>query len=334
MKKISIIVPVYNVEKYLHRCVDSILAQTYENIEIILVNDGSTDNSPNICNEYKAKDARIKVIHQANSGQSGARNAGLKVATGEYIGFVDSDDWIMPDMYEYLLRIVEENNSEIGDIECLFADKFSNSVEIKDEVIEIYEEKDILWHYLYRGLNSKVAPYSACRKLYKRSFFEKVMFQEGKINEDILANYEILSTAKKIAVSNQCKYFYFQNELSTTTTGFKKKDFDLLKICNEICELSSEENYRKINELAKMKLARSYFSLLAKIARYGFSDNELNRRETIKCLTKGLRNNYLLLMRSPMPFNRKIMATVVCINLNILSIPLNIYFKIRNGRSL
>ena len=111
---ISVIVPVYNIEAYLRKCIDSILAQTYTNLEIILVDDGSTDNSGEICNEYAAKDARIRVIHKGNGGLSSARNTGIDIATGKYIGFVDSDDYLAPDMYEKLLGAIVNNHADIS----------------------------------------------------------------------------------------------------------------------------------------------------------------------------------------------------------------------------
>lgn len=112
--KISIIVPIYNVEKYLQKCVDSILCQTYKNLEIILVNDGSPDNCPAICDEYAKKDKRIKVIHKQNGGVSSARNAGLDVATGKYVQFVDSDDWVEPEYSKTMINLIEENNCDLG----------------------------------------------------------------------------------------------------------------------------------------------------------------------------------------------------------------------------
>ena len=114
MPKISVIVPVYNVEKYLRKCIESILNQTFREFELILVDDGSTDSSGKICDEYALKDSRIKVIHKENGGASSARNAGLDVAKGEYIGFVDSDDWIEMDMYGELYRLIKENNTDIS----------------------------------------------------------------------------------------------------------------------------------------------------------------------------------------------------------------------------
>ena len=128
MKKISVIIPIYNVEDYLPQCLDSVIHQTHENLEIILVNDGSTDSCTKICDEYAAKDNRIKIINQENGGLSVARNTGIRTATGDYIAFIDSDDWIVPNFCEILLITALENNAEM--VECGFT-KFENGNEIK-----------------------------------------------------------------------------------------------------------------------------------------------------------------------------------------------------------
>src|SRR5699024_8688641 len=120
MLKISVIVPVYNAEKYLHRCIKSILDQTYKNLEIILVDDGSIDTSGKICDYYDHKDERIKVIHKENGGQSSARNTGLTIASGDYVSFVDSDDWIVEDIYEYCINLIKTTNCDVVDFKCMF----------------------------------------------------------------------------------------------------------------------------------------------------------------------------------------------------------------------
>lgn len=121
---ISIIVPVYNVEKYLNKCIDSIINQTYKNIEIILVDDGSTDNSGKICDEYLLRDSRIKVIHKNNGGLSSARNEGINISSGEYIGFVDSDDWVEPNMYEEMYKKILYSNADI--VDCGYWKEYEN----------------------------------------------------------------------------------------------------------------------------------------------------------------------------------------------------------------
>jgi glycosyltransferase involved in cell wall biosynthesis len=325
MGKISVIIPVYNTEKYLYRCIDSVIKQTHKNLEIILVDDGSTDNSGKICDWYKNKDSRIRVIHKKNAGQSSARNIGIELATGDYIVFVDSDDWIAENIYEHCIELAETKKCDIVDFKVVFTSDETKKFEPKTVyTTELIEGKEILRNYLLKG-QTEVAPFSPCRKLYKRSLFQTIRFPEGKINEDIATNYRILMNCRKLVVTNKIGYYYFQNSASTTRNGLRKRDFNLLDVCEELQILTKNENYTDIKYLVEVKYARSYFSLLAKVAFYGIDDKELNMKEVISKLTKKLRQNYFLLMNSPMPLNRKLMVTALCINIKCLSIPLYIY---------
>lgn len=324
MEKISVIIPVFNTEKYLKRCVDSILAQTYRNLEIILVNDGSTDGSGSICEYYKTTDERVKVIHKKNGGQSSARNAGLDIATGNFISFVDSDDWLVKDIYEHCLKIIKLKECDVIDFQCIITSGERNlPLKYKKEKIEIIEGKEILKDYLIKGQTNKM-PFSVCRKIYKKELFEKVRFPEGRINEDIVTNFKVLMNCKRLIRTTKIGYFYFQGSRSTTRNGLKRRDFDLIEVSKELVSLT-EVNYKDLKYLAQVKLARSYFSLLAKIAFYGIDEQELDYRNIVNELTKKLRQNYFLLMCSPIPLNRKIMITAVCINIKLLSLPTMVY---------
>ncbi len=187
-KKISVIVPVYKVEKYLARCVDSIIDQTYKNLEIILVDDGSPDGCGAMCDEYAKKDERIKVIHKENGGLSSARNAGLDIATGDYIAFVDSDDRITPDAYENLLKALDGKSDAIANFmyerEMESGETFPSVVPHKnDEIISVEN---------YIGeLMMHVGDVSACTKLFPKGVISGVRFAEGFLNEDLLFMLEI-----------------------------------------------------------------------------------------------------------------------------------------------
>lgn len=325
MNKISVIVPIYNSEKYLKRCLDSIVNQSYRNLDIILVNDGSEDSSADICEMYRNQDTRIQVIHKSNGGQSQARNRGLEIAKGEYISFVDSDDWINNDIYEHCINILEEDAYDVVDFKCVFVNgdvEPNNNISGEYKVNEVYGD-EILNDYLFRGQTEK-SPFSPCRKIYKRYLFEEIRFPEGKINEDIVTNYKVLSKCNKLIHTDKVGYYYFQNSLSTTRGGLKRKDFDLLDACKELNDLSRETDNKSIIKLAEIKYARSYFSLLAKIAFYGVEDETLDKTQVIRELTCELRRKYFILMNSPMGIDRKIMITLVCMNINLLSIPLKI----------
>lgn len=327
MDKISIIVPVYNTEKNLSRCIDSILSQTYQNLEVILVNDGSSDGSGKIIERYHKLDNRIKVIHKDNGGISSARNAGLDIASGDFVAFVDSDDWIEHDIYEYCLELAKSSKSDVVDYGIVFVKgKHGTSSKEKYNTSTIEGNQEILKDYLLRGQTEKT-PFSVCRKFYRLHLFNDVRFPAGKINEDIATNYKVLLKAKKLIKTDKVGYYYFQDSVSTTRNGFRKRDFDLIDASKELITLAEETQYPEIKQLARIKLARSYFSLLAKIAFYGFEDKDINKTLIIRELTNNLRTHYLLLIRAPIPANRKIMITMLCINFKLLDMPIRFYRK-------
>lgn len=229
MCKISVIIPVYNVELYIERCLESIINQTYKNLEIILVNDGSTDKSGTICDEYALKDSRIRVIHQKNGGLSSARNRGLDIATGEYIGFVDSDDWISTDMYQTLLTIALKYEVDI--VECgvqqvyCYKDFFyEDNIEINEDKIFLSNNIDALNEELKWGKFTAIA----CNKLYKSNLFSTHRYPIGKIHEDEYLTYKLLYSAVKLASIKDIKlYYYLQERQGAITSKFTEKNLDI-----------------------------------------------------------------------------------------------------------
>ena len=316
--KITVIIPVFNVENYLERCVASVLKQTYKNIEIVLVNDGSTDGSLEICRQFQEKYPSIILVDKPNGGLSSARNAGIKASHGSYIAFLDSDDWVTSDCYEYMLRLAMENNADLSDVKIYQVRSEKDKLPTTNERIECFTGRDILEHYLYRGMSEQNgAPYSACRKLYKRDLFkgDTSEFVEGTVNEDICFNYRILRKCRKIAISNQIKYLYFQGETSITNGAMKKKDLALLSVSKDLVKLAEESGDPRIIELAKMKEARSYFSLLARISRDGIDETSIeNPDDLIRKLRRALRKELPVLMKSPMAISRKFLAVAFSIN--------------------
>lgn len=207
---ISIIVPIYNVEKYLERCINSIINQTYKNIEIILVNDGSTDNSGNICNELGKKDNRIKIIHKQNGGLSDARNAGLKIAKGDYIGFVDSDDYIKEDMFETLYNLNKKYNSEIS-IVSYYEYYNEKLIAVRDsKELEIFNKIDAIKELL---IDTKIQSY-AWNKLFKKELFENLEFPTNKNFEDIATTLLLFEKAEKVVLLEDPKYCYLRRDNS------------------------------------------------------------------------------------------------------------------------
>lgn len=319
---VSIIVPVYNVEQYLYRCIGSIRNQTYKNLEIILVDDGSTDNSSKLCDEIAKTDSRVKVLHKQNGGLSSARNAGIFISTGDYIGFVDSDDWIASDMYEYMLWMLKTWDAEIAQINVKKTSEFSFDIDKQNEKIKVLNNKEILQDYMFTSTTT--GSYSVWRCLFKKKLLNGIVFREGKINEDIDFKYKVLQKCKIYVESNLMKYFYFQSTGSISTSGLKKRDFDLYDAAEELYQLTCNEKYGTICFLGEVKKRRTAFSLLSRIAYYGIQDASINRKEIIKKLTKEHRKNLRILLKAPLPLNRKIAAALLAVHISLLEFPLSI----------
>ena len=231
--KISIIVPIYNTEKYLPKCIESIQNQTYKNLEIILVNDGSTDNSLTICQEFVEKDKRIIVIDKENEGVSSARNRGLDFASGEYIGFVDSDDYIAPDMYQQLLTACLENDADIA--ECGYY-----SVNENYEIVSIFPLKNAILNSNYescralvKGENTSVVNWN---KLYKKPLFETIRFSTYRYAVDFWVNSRIFYECKRKVALGSYLYYYLVRETSMWHAPFKEEKIDALFSAKDIYE--------------------------------------------------------------------------------------------------
>lgn len=324
---ISVIVPVYNVEKYLRRCLDSLLAQTYSNIEIILVNDGSPDKSWEICKEYEASYTKIRALKKSNGGLSSARNFGLNYASGKYIGFVDSDDWVSSDMYEELFNLIKKTGAEVSQINHILATDISvkQTSEINKTKV-ITGRNEILKYYMVSS--TITGNYGVWGCLFKADIVKKFRFREGKINEDIDFKYKVLSDCKKFAISDKICYFYFQSGNSLSSGQLKPKDFDLYDAANELEKLTEKETDEEIRFLGKVKKARTPFSLLCRIAYYGISDQFENPKSLIRTLTAEHRRNLVTLLKAPLPYNRKIPAVLLACNINLLRYPLKCIRKL------
>lgn len=204
--KISVIVPVYKVETYLRKCLDSVVNQTYRNLEIILVDDGSPDNCGAVCDEYAAKDGRIQVIHKENGGVSSARNAGLAVATGDWLGWVDSDDWIELDMYEYMLKSALEQDADI--VVCGRIERYPNRSRFF-----VWENTQILntTQALEKLLENTLMGNYLCDKLWWRELFQGLTFPVGKTFEDIALAHRLFLRAERVVCLPEAKYNYLQH---------------------------------------------------------------------------------------------------------------------------
>lgn len=247
---VSVIVPIYKVEKYLKKCVDSILNQTYTNLEIILVDDGSPDNCPKICDEYAKQDDRIKVIHKENGGLSDARNAGIKIATGDYVSFIDSDDYISCDFIETLYTTMKGENSDIVECEIVkFEEKTDPVFEHQNcETISFTTEKGLSMLMEESQFHQYV-----WNKLYKSEYAFKVPFAKGKINEDEFWTYKVFGQANRVTKINKPMYFYLQRSGSIMGESFNLHRLDALEAKVERQEYI-ETNFPNLKKQAKIDL--------------------------------------------------------------------------------
>lgn len=226
MPLISVIVPVYKVEKYLNQCVESIVNQTYRNLEIILVDDGSPDNCPAMCDAWAAKDSRIKVIHKENGGLSDARNAGLDIAAGAYIAFVDSDDWIAPDFLELLYEALKAKNADIAECGVAYVDEGGNV--LRNRATANLSEMDKI-EALRRLVLEDGIYQTVWNKLYRREVIDGIQFEKGRHHEDDFWTYQVFDRADRLATVNRLLYNYLQRDGSIMGGGYTLKRLDGLE---------------------------------------------------------------------------------------------------------
>lgn len=241
-EKVSVIIPVYNDEKHLKQCVESVLTQTYTNLEIILVDDGSTDHTPEICEEYREKYDQIRVLHKKNGGVGSSRNAGLALATGEYVLFVDNDDWLEKHHIEELYKLAKENNVDIaaGNFNIFYEDTSTFSYWINDDTYfkKVYSIKE--WFSLqYRTdfYNMSVVFTVPWDKLYKRSLFKNIVYPEDAPVEDDLTTWKVYLLANKIAYENKAIYTHRKIKSSVTASVSETDVFPLRSIEERIAIL-------------------------------------------------------------------------------------------------
>lgn len=265
---ISVVVPIYNVEKYIKRCIESIINQTYVNLEIILVNDGSPDKCGEICEKYALKDKRIKVIHKRNGGLSDARNSGIEIAKGKYIGFVDSDDYIDLDMYEILYKNLKKNEADISicDIYTVY-DDFIEKYKKSDENIIIMNNELAIKEML----DEKIINTSAWNKLYKIELFKEIRYPFGKLSEDLFTTYKLFHISNRICYIDKPKYYYVQTENSIMRSNFNIRKLDTLEGTKELVEFT-KRYYRNIEKNAINRHVKYSISYLRQIIENNFND--------------------------------------------------------------
>lgn len=302
--KISIIVPVYKVEQYLERCVNSLTNQTYKNIEIILVDDGSPDQCPQMCDGYAGEDSRIKVIHKKNGGLSDARNAGLDAATGEYIAFVDSDDWVEPDFIEQLYVNAKKEDADISIIGCtLVWDDGRRKPVSNDKGYYVFDnEKAIREMLAQRKFGCMV-----CQKMYRKQIFDTVRFPVGKLYEDVAVSMPTFLKARKVVFSGNHGYNYYQRNDSIVNSKFDERKLYFLECCQNIIKYS-DKHEKMYDTEAHIFYLRAL--MMFALTLYQNSENEKNTEyieQEIKKNKKYIWNNMYLELR------KKVVLSLICI---------------------
>lgn len=269
---VSIIVPVYNTEKYLFRCLNSIWKQDYTMLEIILVDDGSPDKSGELCDELSELDNRVHVIHKKNGGLSSARNAGIEAATGKFICFVDSDDYIEEDYISTLYNLIEKHNADMAKINYIEINRDDYSEKDNCEHESVFEGNEVENAYL------KLRVDSACVFMYRKSLIGDTRFPEGKTSEDIPFNFIIFQKATRFVYCPVNKYYYWHNPKSISNGPFNRNMLNYLHFREEIYNYYFKKGNEELLRLSEVLYARAAMGLMARMAFYGITD-DLNENE-------------------------------------------------------
>lgn len=317
---ISIVVPIYKVEDYLKKCVDSILVQTYKNIEIILVDDGSPDNCGIICDEYQKIDKRICVIHKENGGLSSARNAGLDISKGEYVVFVDSDDSIDNNYIEILYQDIKQNDADIAvPAFCLSYEDGSKVIDSRIPHKTIFTTEKALECFLFNGY---LTPCVAS-KMWKKSLWSEIRCPEGKLFEDQYTTYKLLMQSNKVIYEPQVNYYYFKRSGSIGHSSFSSRTYDLLGGIKEEYE-NIIKLYPKIK--ASISVARTVWELV--FINIMINSKKIDKR-VINDIQKRARKNLSFILQSGfLPKIRKCEILLFCLNFNIYKLFYSLYKKV------
>lgn len=278
---VSVIVPVYKVEKYLDRCVESILKQSYKNIEVILVDDGSPDNCPQMCDEWAKKDSRILVIHKANGGLSDARNVGIDISKGKYICFVDSDDYVASRFIEVLYGMIKKYEAEISAVDAKWVYDEKTFDEENSNDVEIFDNKEGINNLL---LNLKYKDY-AWNKMYESRLFKTIRYPVGKNMEDLATTYKLIYESEKIVYNPSKLYFYYQ-----------RNDSILHTIDSEFCSTKlqiTRERYSFVKEKFPKMLSNDIYMFCECLGEYPYlsAKQQLQVERDMKLLWKKVRKD-------------------------------------------
>lgn len=321
---ISVIVPVYNVEKYIKNCIDSIINQTYKNLEIILIDDGSKDNSGKICDEYTKLDNRIKAIHKKNGGLSDARNVGIDNATGKYITFIDSDDYVENDYVEYLYKLIKKYNVKMSISSYKVICK--NETKIIDMAKNNKDEKLKTQECLRKMLCEKGFTVSACTKMYEKSLFSDIRFPLGKLCEDNGTTYKLILKCENIIYGNKSNYHYYKRNNSIMTSKFTKHRLDIIDLTDEMVDVVEKEYPELIDTLEKRKITVR-FSILRQMVTSKLDDEMKEKEKEIINYIKSKRKD--ILKNKEIDKRDKIALISLLLHKEVFKVCWNIYCKIK-----
>lgn len=309
MAKVSVIVPVYNVEKHINRCVDSILNQTMQDLEVILVDDGSTDRSGEICDEYKERDIRIKVIHKKNGGLSDARNTGERNATAEYIIFLDSDDYIHKEMLETLYLPIKEQGVELsvcGVYNVYGAEEIPQYSCIEEFLCTGSEAFGLI-------LEGNKIPGTICNKMIKKEIADKICFPVERLYEDVFYTLKLMPLVKQVHVTTKPMYYYVHRQGSITTSRFKEADMDIVYGYEETMKLVKRQ-YPELISQATFRLFWAYFIVVDRTLELDDFKNNIYYQQSRKFLQK----NFFRVIKNPYFTKKRRMAAVLLfLNINL-----------------
>lgn len=310
MPEISVIVPVYKAEQYLERCVKSILEQTYQNFELILVDDGSPDGSPILCDKWAEKDSRVYVIHKENGGASSARNAGLKIAKGNWIAFADSDDWLDRTALKTLYDLANQYNVPMAIGGMRVVQEYTDAQTVAKQETVVLSRADLMSRFF--RLNGEPDTHSVCATLIRRDILEAYHFIEGKMNEDVEACYYLARKCEGAVYTSKPVYFYFKNVEGVTNSGFSKKKLDLLDVW-DIVQKQVEQYTPEYRYACEMNCKRARFTLLTQMNINGYDHQDPFMTKTKKKLKSEVRRAFWELMKWKMPVSRKLILVLECI---------------------
>lgn len=319
---ISVIVPIYNVEKYLNKCLNSIINQTYDNLDIILVDDGSTDTSGKIAEDFAKKDSRVNLIHQANGGLSNARNRGLTVARGEYITFIDSDDYVTHDYVQYLYDLIKNTGFSVKLSLC----SLMNHYELTDKNISCGNNEEVVLtgkKCIEMMCYQKLVDTCAYAKLARRELYKKVQFPEGKLFEDIATTYKIFMQCDKVACGFNPKYYYNVRSNSIVTSKFNFSKLELLDMTDQM----ANDVLRVYPDLKKAVLRRQVY---ARFSTLNQSLKGKNVKGVQQNLVKYIKNNRQSVLKDKkIPRRDKIAYALLSLGLPCYKFGWKMYEKIK-----